>query len=674
MFSRKIQPTLCLACTVLLLAFQPYNSTGQNAPVTTATTVANAQPGIVTIPLTVTGFTFVGAISLSIDYDYSVMTFVQGIKNPLLPGNFAIADNDPGNGFHRVSMGWFGTGMDLPDGSSIMDLQFSYISGITPLTWYENGGSCEYANGNYMPMNDIPTADYYINGYVCGPLGEPGPVAGNDTVCAGQAGEIYTIAPVVNATGYTWSVPEGVSIITGQNTNSITVDFTLAAVSGDIAVYASNPCGTGPSAFLSVTVNELPVANAGSDVSIPYGTSTTLYAASGGAGSFTYHWSPEEYLVDPDVQNPQTVNLTTTTIFTLLVTNLGSLCQNSDEVVVTITGGPLNANPLAIPSTICLGGSSQLYSNAGGGSGNYTYEWTCNPPGSPPWSSTLPNPIVTPDTTTHYLVEVYDGFNNTIGTTVVTVFPEPTATISGGDTLCGTGALTMLPVDLTGTPPWSFTYSFGNTSVYVNNLLSTPYYIIASESGDYTITAVDDAHCSGTSYGIAQVRKFPIPPTPEIDQNQNELMSSSCCGNQWYLNDTAIPGATDQYYTATVSGLYHVIVTLNGCSSAPSEIIDIIVGINEFSTEAMNFSIHPNPVTNEATMNYTVQSEGFITLEIASMLGQTIEIMVEEVQMAGDYHVNFDTSELQPGVYAATLRFRSNSGWHKSFLKIVKAQ
>ena len=439
----------------------------QNAPVTTAAAVGNTSPGMVTIPLTVTGFSNIGAISLSIDYDHEVMTFIQGIKNPLLPGNFAVADNDLGNGMHRVSMGWFGNPAALDDGSSIMDLQFTYISGVTNLVWYDNGGSCEYANGNYIPLNDIPTSDFYINGAVCGTIGTTGPVTGNNSVCHGQTGEIYSINPVMNATFYEWSVPDGAIIVSGQNTNVISVDYPAGSSSGFVEVYAGNPCTTGPEASLQVNVYPLPNADAGNDQSIPYGTSTQLHASAGGSGSFSYHWSPEELLVNPDVQHPLTEILYNTTVFTVQVTNLESLCQNSDAMTVTITGGPLSVNPVAIPSMICQGGSSQLLSNAGGGSGNYTYEWTSVPPGSPPWSSTEPNPVVSPDSTRQYILTVYDGYTIVNGTTSVTVFSIPTAVISGGDTLCGDDEVTFLPIELTGTPPWNFTYSYGNNTVFI---------------------------------------------------------------------------------------------------------------------------------------------------------------------------------------------------------------
>src|SRR5512133_563899 len=81
----------------------------QNAPITTCATINNATPGAVSVPITVINFTNIGAISLTIDYDYSVMHFVNGTPNSqLMP--FMASDADLGNGLHRITMGWFGSG------------------------------------------------------------------------------------------------------------------------------------------------------------------------------------------------------------------------------------------------------------------------------------------------------------------------------------------------------------------------------------------------------------------------------------------------------------------------------------------------------------------------------------------------------------------------------------
>jgi hypothetical protein len=608
-----------LMLIIIFLLGNAMIAASQNAPVTTCATVSDAIGGTVSVPITVTGFTNIGAVSLTLDYDYAVAHFIQGTPNPAM-SNFLSGDYDLGNGFHRISMGWYGSSNTLADGSTIMTLYFNYIGGNSPLNWYENGASCEYADPLGNVLNDVPAENFYINGYLCGAIGNPGTIEGNDFVCQGQTGELYSVASLPNVAGYTWTVPDGALIINGQNTNSITVDYSETAVPGNIAVYAFNPCGNGPASQLPVTVNELPIADAGNDTTINYGTSTTLHAAAGGSGTFSYHWSPEEMLIDPDTQYPQTVILTTTILFTLTVTNEASSCQSHDEVTLTITGGTLSVNPIAIPGAICNGEYAQLYSNAGGGSGNYNYQWTCIPPDDPPWSSTDANPLVSPSSSKQYILFVNDGFTDVSGAVAVPVLQLPTATISGGDSLCGQGNFTTLPVDLTGAPPWSFIYTNGITSVIVNDQYITPYDIITGDPGTYTIVDLQDANCNGPSYGSATVYVFPVPATPEITVIDFNLISSVCCGNQWYLDNEAIPGATGQVFAVTESGWYYDIVTLNGCSSDASESVDMIVGINEIKD--MKATLAPNPADDFVKINFPGPLKGNMTITVSSADGR----------------------------------------------------
>ncbi len=58
--------------------------------------------------------------------------------------------------------------------------------------------------------------------------------------------QVYTTNPVSGgATNYIWNVPVGASIVSGQGTTSITVDFGPSFSSGDICVEANNGCGSG---------------------------------------------------------------------------------------------------------------------------------------------------------------------------------------------------------------------------------------------------------------------------------------------------------------------------------------------------------------------------------------------------------------------------------------------
>ena len=59
-------------------------------------------------------------------------------------------------------------------------------------------------------------------------------------------------------------------------------------------------------------------------------------------------------------------------------------------------------------------------------------------------------------------------------------------------------------------------------------------------------------------------------PTTFCSGGAVTLTSSSASGNQWYLNGNALTLATNQSMSTSVPGDYTVIVTIGGCSSAPS--------------------------------------------------------------------------------------------------------
>jgi hypothetical protein len=84
-----------------------------------------------------------------------------------------------------------------------------------------------------------------------------GPVNGPTSVCSGAQNIPYSVAAIPNAAGYSWSLPAGSMIESGENTNAITVNF--GTVSGYITVEGTNSCGNGmTSPPLSVTVNPTP--------------------------------------------------------------------------------------------------------------------------------------------------------------------------------------------------------------------------------------------------------------------------------------------------------------------------------------------------------------------------------------------------------------------------------
>jgi hypothetical protein len=232
-----------------------------------------------------------------------------------------------------------------------------------------------------------------------------GTINGQITPCKGS-NTVYSVTMATNATGYAWTIPSGWLIISGQGTNSILV--TVGSTSGNISVIPSNTCGNGQAVNLTVNANWINV-NAGNDQTISYGSSITLSGlASNGSGNYNWHWEPASLLVNSNVQNPSTVNLTSSAQFSLTVTDISSGCFGTDQMLITVTGGVLSVDATANSNPSCTGSPVQLTAIPSGGTGNYTYNWSSNPVG---FTSNISNPVVYPTIKTTYTVVVNDGFD-----------------------------------------------------------------------------------------------------------------------------------------------------------------------------------------------------------------------------------------------------------------------
>ncbi|MEO6037886.1 MAG: proprotein convertase P-domain-containing protein, partial [Saprospiraceae bacterium] len=191
------------------------------------------------------------------------------------------------------------TGSTVGCTTGVSNYTINTVSGATSYYWQVTGGTITGGNGstsvqvtwNAMAMNGsvcasaINACDTSAANCVNVTLGAPPAqpvVAGNGAVCVGTNGA-YSILPISNATGYTWSVPPGSSMVSGQNTTQLNVIWT-AAPGGNICVSANSSCGAGPQACFPVAVTPQPAANAGPGGSV-CGTSFNLQAIPSVTGS-----------------------------------------------------------------------------------------------------------------------------------------------------------------------------------------------------------------------------------------------------------------------------------------------------------------------------------------------------------------------------------------------------
>ncbi len=423
--------------------------------------------------------------------------------------------------------------------------------------------------------------------------------SGPVSFCAGGS---VTLTSSAGST-YLWS--------TGATTQSINV-----SISGNYTVRITNAagCQSPVSAPTVVTVNPLPVVSAGDDVSIANGTNTTLNGTVTGTGPFTYSWTPASLLVNPSVEDPVTVNLTSTTTFTFTARINATGCSNSDAVTVNVTGGALKASPTATPGTICAGETIELDADATGGSGTYTYLWSSVPAG---FSSTLAKPAATPSVSTTYNVAVNDGFSTVNAQVPVIVNPlpaKPVITATGPITFCAGGNVTLIS-----SAGSSYQWSTG----------ATTQSITVSAAGSYTVRVTNAAGCESPLSDPVNVTVNPLPAAPTITASGpltfcagGSVTLTSGTGST-YLWST---GATAQSINVSIQGNYTVRITnANGCLSPPST--PAVVTVNPLPLVSAGNDVNITYGTN-TTLNGTVTGTGPFTYSwtpASSLVNATVE-------------------------------------------------
>jgi len=86
---------------------------------------------------------------------------------------------------------------------------------------------------------------------------------------------------------------------------------------------------------------------------------------------------------------------------------------------------------------------------------------------------------------------------------------------------------------------------------------------------------------------------------------------------------------------------------------------NVVTDVQDEFQIANNFNLsqnYPNPFNPSTKIQYSIPSNQIVQLKIYDVLGKEITTLVNEVQSAGTYEVNFDGKSLTSGIYFYTIK------------------
>lgn len=136
----------------------------QSATVTIGSVTTAVVGSTVSVPVTVTNFSDIGAISLSIQFDSNVLTCLGGANINSQIANALVNTRD-----NKITIGWYSTTPANISSGRLLDLVFTYKGGASNINFVQN--ECEIAASNLSPLSGVG----YANGLISNGASNPVP-------------------------------------------------------------------------------------------------------------------------------------------------------------------------------------------------------------------------------------------------------------------------------------------------------------------------------------------------------------------------------------------------------------------------------------------------------------------------------------------------------------------
>jgi len=141
-------------------------------------------------------------------------------------------------------------------------------------------------------------------------------------------------------------------------------------------------------------------------------------------------------------------------------------------------------------------------------------------------------------------------------------------------------------------------------------------------------------------------------PTPVISLQADSLVSTITSGNQWYVNDTLIAGATGTKYKPTRGGIYKTVVTDQfGCQKISNTINYVLTAIDPTVTaREINLKVSPNPNNGVFNLSFEVTSRADLSIALYNESGQRIYYNAQS-NFSGKYSRAISLPHTAAGLY-----------------------
>ncbi len=473
--------------------------------------------------------------------------------------------------------------------------------------------------------------------------------AANETICSGSS--VTLTAVPTGDPGWTYSWTSNPSGFTASSA-SVTISPTANT---NYSVEVTDGNGFTATDEIDVIVNPLPTATISGNATIcDDGSTTEISVALTGSQpwSVTYQRDGGSDVTQSGItSSPYTFNVSAAGVYTVsVVSDVNCTGTSSGSATVDYFTNPTAS--ISGDATICDDGS--------------TTEISVVLTGTQPWSITYQrdggNDVTQSGITTSpytfnvstagvYMISAVNDANcsGTIsGSTTVDYYTNPTATISGDATICDDGSTTTISVALTGSQPWSLTYQLdGGSDVTQSGITTSPYTFDASDAGVYTVSAVSDVNCSGTTSGSATVDYYTKPTMTSSNTD------TICSGEE--VNLTLISDIPSTFTWVAASDNSEVSGESLNEQTGSTITDDLTISVSSYDVQTITYYVIPT-----SNVGSCVGDTQTVTITVNPIISPYVQITTGSATICEGELVSFTSVVDDTSTYNASYQWKIN--------------